>query len=42
MINDPAAPVKGLEVITNDARAVPFFEDLMRTNNVPGQVVIKP
>lgn len=42
VINDPNTPVKGLEVITNDPKAVPFFEGLMQKHNIPGQVVVKP
>jgi hypothetical protein len=39
---DPATPVVGLEVIVNDARAVPFFEALLAEFRIPGRVVIKP
>jgi hypothetical protein len=38
----PAAPAVGLEVITNDERAIVFFETLLRETNIPGRVVIKP
>jgi hypothetical protein len=41
VISDPATPAIGLEVIVNDARAVPFFEALLAEFGIPGQVVIK-
>lgn len=41
LIADPKTPVIGLEVITNDRRAVPYFLDLMREYRVPGHIVIK-
>lgn len=42
VLKDPATPVKTLEVITNDARAVPFFEDLLAKYGISGTVVVKP
>lgn len=42
ILKDPATPVVGLEVILNDARAVPFFESLMRELGIPGRIVVGP
>lgn len=42
VIRDPKTPAVGLEVITNDARAVPFFEALLRELGLPGRVVVRP
>lgn len=42
VINDPDTPVGALEVITNDPRAVPYFQGLMDKYNIPGRVVVKP
>jgi restriction endonuclease fold toxin 2 of polymorphic toxin system len=42
IIRDPATPAVGLEVITNDERAIIFFETLLRETSTPGRVVIKP
>ena len=41
LIADPKTPVIGLEVITNDRGAVPYFLDLMRQYRVPGRIVVK-
>lgn len=41
VIQDPATPAVGLEVIVNDSRAVAFFESLMREFKIPGRVVVK-
>ncbi|HEY6253225.1 MAG TPA: restriction endonuclease fold toxin-2 domain-containing protein [Candidatus Angelobacter sp.] len=41
IIADPNTPVRALEVITNDPKAVPYFLDLMKQNGVPGWVVLK-
>jgi hypothetical protein len=30
-----------LEVITNEARAVPFFESVLKELRIPGQVVVR-
>jgi hypothetical protein len=42
IIGDPATPAVGLEIITNDARAAPFFEALLRETRTPGRVVVQP
>jgi len=42
IIRDPSSPAVALEVITNDARAVPFFESLLRELQIPGGVVVRP
>ena len=42
VVDDPSNPVRHVEVITNDPRAVPYFERLMAKYDVPGQVIIKP
>ncbi len=42
VLADEATPATALEVIVNDARAVPFFERLLRTLGMPGAVVVKP
>lgn len=42
VLRDEATPAVALEVITNEARAVPFFEALMREAGVLGEVVVKP
>jgi hypothetical protein len=42
VISDPATPAVGLEVIVNDARALPFFESLLAEFGIPGRVVVKP
>jgi len=41
VIADSATPVKSLEVITSDARAVPFFEEPMSKYGIPGPVVVR-
>jgi len=41
VIADPSNPVRQLTVIINDDRAAPFFEDLMRNLDIPGQVVVR-
>ncbi len=40
VLKDPATPAVGLELILNDARAVPFFESLMRELGIPGRIVV--
>lgn len=40
ILNDPAIPAVGLELILNDARAVPFFEAIMRELRIPGRIVV--
>jgi len=42
VIRDPATPAVGLEVITNEARAVPYFEALMKEAGVPGRITLSP
>ena len=41
VINDPNTPVRGLEVITNEPRAVPLFQELLNRFNVPGRVALR-
>lgn len=38
IINDPATPAVGLEVIVNDARAIPFLQMLMQQFGIPGRI----
>jgi len=42
VLRDPASPAVALEVITNEARAVPFFESVLKELGIPGQVVVIP
>ncbi|WP_309896814.1 restriction endonuclease fold toxin-2 domain-containing protein, partial [Archangium sp.] len=42
VIKDPNTPVMALEVIVNDARAVPFFESLLTRFGIPGEVLVRP
>jgi len=42
VINDSATPARGLEVMTNDPRAVPYFQSLLEKYQIPGQVVVRP
>jgi hypothetical protein len=42
IIRDPKSPAIALEVITNDPKAVPFFESLLRELKIPGEVVVRP
>jgi hypothetical protein len=42
VLADAGTPAVGLEVIVNDARAVPFFEGLLRTLGIPGEVLVRP
>ncbi len=41
IISDPSNPLTSLEVITNNAKAKPLFESLMKKYNIPGEVVVK-
>ncbi len=41
IIESPDTPVRGLEIVTNDIRAVPYFEDLLREYDVVGRVVVR-
>ncbi|WP_309895502.1 restriction endonuclease fold toxin-2 domain-containing protein [Archangium sp.] len=40
VLKDPMTPAVGLELILNDARAVPFFEALMREVGIAGRIII--
>lgn len=40
ILKDPTTPAVGLEIIVNDARAVPFFESLMRELGIPGRIIV--
>ena len=40
VIADPNTPVRALEVIVNDPRAVPYFRQLMKRFGIPGRVVV--
>jgi len=42
VIKDPSTPAVALEVVVNDARAVPFFESLLKRFNIPGEVIVRP
>jgi hypothetical protein len=42
VIKDPNTPIVALEVIVNDARAVPFFESLLMKFGIPGEVLVRP
>lgn len=42
VIADTSTPAVALEVIVNEARAVPFFEGLLRTLRIPGEVIVRP
>gem|GEM_PF-2431352 len=42
VIKDPSNPVRHLEVITNEPRAVPYFERMMEKYDIPGRVVVRP
>jgi len=42
VLADAGTPAVGLDVIVNDARAVPFFEGLLRTLGIPGEVIVRP
>jgi hypothetical protein len=40
-LNDPGNPVKEMEVIVNDERAVPYFSRLLDKYGINGQVVVR-
>jgi hypothetical protein len=42
VINDPGSTPRSLEVVTNDPRAVPYFESLLEKYGIPGHVVVRP
>lgn len=35
-------PVKGLEIVTDDPRAVPYLEQILAAFEVPSRVVVQP
>jgi hypothetical protein len=41
IIDSTATPVRGLEIITNDARAVPYFQELLDKYDMVGRVVVR-
>ena len=41
-IDDAANPISELEIITNDARAVTYFQSLMNNHNIVGRVLLRP
>jgi hypothetical protein len=41
-IDDPAVPFNRLDVLTNEPKAVPYFESLMAQYKVPGTVKVVP
>lgn len=42
IIRDPASPAVALEVVTNEPRAVPFFQSVLQKMGIPGEVVVRP
>jgi hypothetical protein len=42
VIDSPDTPVRGLEIITNDPRAVPYFEEMLDKHGITGRVVVRP
>jgi len=42
IISDTNTPAVALEVIVNDARAVPYFEGLLRSWGIPGEILVRP
>jgi hypothetical protein len=42
IVRDSGNPARGLEVITNDPRAVPYFEELLSKYDLPARVVVRP
>lgn len=42
VINDPATPVVGLEIVTNTPASVPFWDRMLSTYGIPGRVVVRP
>lgn len=40
IVRDDGNPLTSMRVITNDAKAVPFFESLLREYNIPGGVIV--
>jgi len=41
VIQDANTPIVGLEIITNDLRAVAYFQQLLKRLGIPGRVVVK-
>jgi hypothetical protein len=42
VLRDPSSPAIALEVITNEPRAVAFFESLLKELGITGEVVVRP
>ncbi|WP_326652288.1 restriction endonuclease fold toxin-2 domain-containing protein [Streptomyces sp. NBC_01750] len=42
VLKDKGTPVNKLRIVTNDPRAVQYFQDKLRQYGIPGQVVVKP
>lgn len=42
VLRDNDNPLTSFRVITNDPKAAPYFEKLMREYNIPGEVVVEP
>jgi len=42
LINDPNIPITGLEIITNEPRAVPYFQGFLTTHGTAGHIVVVP
>jgi len=42
VIDDPTVPFSRLDVLTNDAVALPYFRALLNTYNIPGTVLTVP
>jgi hypothetical protein len=42
LINDPNIPVTGLEIITNEPRAVPYFQTFLTAHGTAGHIVVVP
>ena len=42
LFKDPATPLKGLKIITNDAEAQAYLERRMREFGIPGFVILAP
>jgi hypothetical protein len=38
---DPATPVRGLEIVTDDPRAVPYLEEILSGYEIPSRVVVR-
>ncbi|NUL04853.1 hypothetical protein HRW07_16790 [Streptomyces lunaelactis] len=42
VLKDKGTPVNKMRIVTNDPRAVEYFQDKLRQYGIPGQVVVKP